>query len=208
VTDRRALGPRDSPVGAGLIESIRNATEAGVDWVQLREKDMGGRELLALTRAAVAVAGSTKIVVNDRLDVAVAAGAFGVHLGGDSIAAVDVVGWRRAENVGQGFLVGVSCHSLEDVQRGQAAGADYIFFGPVFDTPAKRKFGAPQGLDRLAEVCRGARVPVIAIGGVNEGNAHDCIRAGAAGIAAIRLFQERRKDAGLKKFIAQVHSSV
>ena len=204
VTDRKALGSRGPGVGVGLIESIRDARKAGVDWVQLREKDMGAREFLALTREAVAVAGTTKIIVNDRLDVAVTAGASGVHLG-ESIPAADVVRWCRAGNVQEGFLVGVSCHSLEDVRRAEAEGADYIFFGPVFDTPAKRKFGAPQGLERVAEVCLGRRVPVIAIGGVNEENACDCIRAGAAGIAAIRLFQERRGDAALKNVIARLH---
>lgn len=205
VTDRRALGSRGPAFGAGLIESIREARKVGVDWVQLREKDMGARELLALTKEAVAVAGRTKIIVNDRLDVAVTGGASGVHLGGESIPAADVIRWCRAGNVQEGFLIGVSCHSLEDVRRAEAEGADYIFFGPVFDTPAKRKFGAPQGLERLAELCLGRRVPVIAIGGVNEENAHDCIRAGAAGIAAIRFFQERRGDAALQKVIARLH---
>jgi thiamine-phosphate pyrophosphorylase len=88
------------------------------------------------------------------------------------------------------FLFGVSCHSLEAAQVAESFGANYIFFGPVFATPSKAAFGAPQGLDRLAEVCRAVAIPVIAIGGITLQNAASCIHAGAAGLAAIRLFQE------------------
>jgi len=85
--------------------------------------------------------------------------------------------------------VGASCHSLDAAQQAERDGADYIFFGPVFDTPAKRKFGPPQGIERLKEVCHGVQIPVLAIGGVTIENARECLQAGAAGLASIRLFQ-------------------
>jgi thiamine-phosphate pyrophosphorylase len=87
------------------------------------------------------------------------------------------------------FLTGVSCHSLESAQRAESCGADYIFFGPIFATPSKERFGPPQGTQRLREVCRAVSLPVLAIGGITPENAASCTVAGAAGIAAIRLFQ-------------------
>jgi thiamine-phosphate pyrophosphorylase len=204
VTDRKALGAPDE--GATVIERIRDAIAAGADWIQLREKDMQGRELLALAKAAVAIPGAARIIVNDRLDVALAAGASGVHLGAASIPAPEVIGWRRAGNAPAAFLVGVSCHSLEDMRRAENAGADYVFFGPVFDTPSKRSFGSPQGVHRLAEVCRAVGLPVVAIGGITEANAVECVRAGAAGIAAIRLFQQPRAPAEMKEIVARLHA--
>lgn len=205
VTDRKALGAPDEDVS--VIEKIRGAVAAGVDWVQLREKDMQGRELLALARVAVALRGTTRILLNDRLDVALAAGASGIHLGAESIPARDVIGWCRAGNAPAGFLVGVSCHSLADARHAEAAGADYLFFGPVFETPSKRSFGSPQGGERLAVTCRSVRLPVIAIGGINRGNALDCLRMGAAGIAAIRLFQEPRAAGEMRNIVGQLHAS-
>jgi thiamine-phosphate pyrophosphorylase len=88
------------------------------------------------------------------------------------------------------FLVGASCHSLDRAQRAADEGADYVFFGPLFATPSKASFGEPQGLARLEQVCQAIAIPVLAIGGITEKNAAACIAAGAAGIAAIRLFQQ------------------
>jgi thiamine-phosphate pyrophosphorylase len=195
VTDRKALAAPD-PIAA-LHSSIRRAVAAGVDWVQIREKDLSARELLALAKAAVDAAAenrgarrwAARIIINDRLDVALAAGAAGVHLGRESLAAADVVRWCRSGNAPAEFRIGVSCHSVAEVQAAEAAGASYAIFGPVFDAPSKRPFGAPQGIAKLAEASRAVRMPVIAIGGVGEGNAVECLRVGAAGIAAIRLFQ-------------------
>jgi thiamine-phosphate pyrophosphorylase len=205
VTDRRALDAPDE--GARVIERIRGAIAAGADWVQLREKDMQARKLLALARAAVAIQGAARIIVNDRLDVALAAGASGVHLGAASIPAEEAIRWCGAGNAPPGFLLGVSCHSLEDVRRAENAGADYVFLGPVFDTPSKRSFGSPQGVQRLSEICRAVGLPVVAIGGITEANAVESVRAGAAGIAAIRLFQQPRAPAEMKGIIARVHAS-
>ena len=164
--------------------------------MQIREKDLSARELLHLAQGAVQ-SGGARILVNDRLDVALAAGAAGVHLGRASLPAAEVVRWCRAGNAPQGFLIGVSCHSFEEVREAETAGADYAFFGPVFDTPSKRPFRAPQGIARLGEVCRAVGIPVLAIGGVEEENVVSCIRAGAAGVAAIRMFQESRNEEGI-----------
>jgi len=200
VTDRKS---------GNVPTQIRAAAAAGVDWVQIREKDMCARDLLALARGAIeATGGEARIIVNDRLDVALAAGAAGVHLGGESVPVREVVRWCRSGNAPAGFLVGVSCHDLDQARDAESAGASYVFFGPVFDSPAKRAFGPPQGVARLSEACRAVRIPVIAIGGVNEENGADCIRAGAAGIAAIRLFQEPREPAALKEAVARMHELV
>jgi thiamine-phosphate pyrophosphorylase len=212
VTDRKALGSKD-PIGS-LLGRIRAAVAAGADWVQIREKDLPGRELLALVRAAIGVthenadAGKAGVIVNDRLDVALAAGAAGVHLGGESLPARDAIRWCRGGNAPTEFLIGVSCHSLEEVREAESAGASYAFFGPISETPSKERFGPPQGVARLAEVCRTVEIPVIAIGGVSEENGPECIRAGAAGIAAIRLFQEPRDAAPLRRAIARLHTRV
>ena len=192
VTDRHLLGPDEDARLAALSAAIRRAIAAGVDWIQIREKDLSGRRLSELVRDAVGAAGgsSTRILVNDRLDIALGLGAAGVHLGEESVPVAEVIRWRNADPAHRSFLVGASCHSLAAAQQAEHDGADYIFFGPVFDTPAKRKFGPPQGLERLSEVCRAARVPVLAIGGITLENAPGCLRSGAAGLAAIRLFQD------------------
>ena len=190
--------------GEGVLGKIRAAITAGVDWVQIREKDLTGRELLALVRDAVAGSGSTRVIVNDRLDVALAAGAAGVHLGRESLSALDVVNWCRSGNAPPDFLIGVSCHSLEEAREAESAGASYIFFGPVFDTPSKRGMGEPQGVARLGEICRSVAIPVVAIGGVSEDNAGECFRAGATGIAAIRMFQDARDGAAVKDVVERL----
>jgi thiamine-phosphate pyrophosphorylase len=181
---------RTDPTHA-LLESIRKAAAAGINWIQIREKDLGTLALAELVRLAGAATRETgaRILVNDRLDVALATGAAGVHLGEMSLPVETVAEWRRAAGRVE-FRIGVSCHSVEAVREADVAGADYIFFGPVFATPSKAEFGAPQGIGRLREVCRAVRIPVLAIGGITAENAHSCFAAGAAGVAAIRLFQE------------------
>jgi thiamine-phosphate pyrophosphorylase len=181
-----------------LHDSIRRAAAAGAGWIQIREKDLDTRSLVALARFAVAETrgASAGVLVNDRLDVALAASAGGVHLGEKSLPLETVVAWRRSSGPSD-LLIGVSCHSLESARAADEGGADYIFFGPVFRTPSKAAFGAPQGIERLREVCASVEIPVLAIGGVNFGNARDCIEAGASGVAAIRLFQDAKNAAEL-----------
>ena len=183
----------DSLRTSDLLAVVRRAVAAGVDWIQIREKDLPARPLAELARSAVAAAHgtATHILVNDRLDVALATGAAGVHLSEQSLPVAVVERWRRAPGCAlTGFRVGASCHSLAAAVEAERAGADYIFFGPVFATPSKAAYGPPQGLERLAEVCRSVRIPVLAIGGITLENAAACLTAGAAGLAAIRLFQE------------------
>jgi thiamine-phosphate pyrophosphorylase len=203
VTDRRGFGAEEPQAGARLTETIARAATAGADFVQLREKDLTGRALLELAQAAVARAGPGKIIVNDRLDVAVAACAAGVHLGEESIGVADVVAFRKNGRVPSGFMIGRSCHSLEAALRAEKDGADYVFFGPVFATPSKARFGPPQGTQALAAVCRRMRIPVLAIGGITLENVGACLKAGAAGVAAIRLFQEAEDLAAVVRGLKQ-----
>ena len=195
VTDRRSLGPSAAPSPeAELARRIEDAVKAGVDWVQIREKDLPARKLTDLTRTAIeaserAAAGRARILVNDRFDAAWAAAAGGVHAGETSLPIRALAEARRGLGR-ESFLVGASCHSLSGVVSAAADGADYVFFGPVFATPSKASFGAPQGLAKLAAACASVSIPVMAIGGITVENAASCREAGAAGMAAIRLFQQ------------------
>ena len=198
--------PSDAPAGdpgplrgRSLHDSIRRAAAAGAAWIQIREKDLDARSLVEFARFAVAETrgAAARVLVNDRLDVALAANAAGVHLGEKSLPLEIVKEWRRSMDR-LDFLIGVSCHSLESARAAWHGGADYIFFGPVFATPSKAAFGAPQGIERLREVCASVKIPVLAIGGVSLENARACIAAGAAGVAAIRLFQDTKDAAELK----------
>lgn len=209
VTERRSLPGADDALDSAmrperaLERAIDRAIGAGADWIQVREKDLQARPLEALVRRALqASGGRARIFVNDRLDVALAAGAAGVHLGETSLPVARIAAWRIAADRPE-FAIGVSCHSAEAVLAAERAGADYAFFGPVFATPSKSSFGPPQGVERLAAACRGARIPVLAIGGITESNAAACLAAGAAGIAAIRMFQEEANVAGI---VSRLHA--
>jgi thiamine-phosphate pyrophosphorylase len=191
VTDRKSLALTGAEQTRLLLGKMENAAQARVDWIQIREKDLSGRELAALVTEAVRrVPASCRILVNDRLDVAIACGAGGVHLSEQSISLQDAKNLLRATAMRSDFLVGVSAHSIESVVKAAHGGADYVIFGPVYETPLKTKFGAPQGIDQLAKACQSVTIPVIAIGGITAENAAQCTAASAAGIAAIRLFQE------------------
>lgn len=169
-------------------------------WIQIREKDLDGRALVELARFAVreARAASARVLINDRLDVALAVNAGGVHLGEESLPLEQVAAWRRSASR-QDFMIGVSTHSLEAARAAERGGADYIFFGPVFATPSKAEYGAPQGIERLREVCAAVKIPVLAIGGMTYENWYGCLMAGAAGVAAIRWFQDRAGGAEIEK---------
>lgn len=198
MTDRRALQRAHFSAAdfakfsiQALRAAIQNAATAGAAWIQIREKDLEARALAEFVRQAVEDTRTTgaRILVNDRLDVALAANAAGIHLGEKSLPLEAVAKWRRSSGK-MDFQIGVSCHSLDAARAAECGGADYIFFGPVFATPSKAAFGPPQGLERLREVCAAVEIPVLAIGGVNFENARACLDAGAAGVAAIRLFQD------------------
>lgn len=221
ITDRTAFPGDELSRCRCLLEKISEATRAGVDYIQLREKDLSGRDLESLAREAVRVISEsgklaadnrtrlTALLINSRTDVALAVEADGVHLRSDDISPQEV--WKiwecaelpafrkppldfardrlRVEQPGESSaripLIGVSCHSPEDVARAAGNGANFAVFGPVFE----KKDARPAGLAQLQEACR-ANIPVLALGGVTLSNARSCLEAGAAGIAAIRLFQE------------------
>ena len=206
VTDRSGLsGVEAREAQDTLLSRIETAAAAGVDWIQIREKDLSGRNCGLLTREALqraakspgSNAAPTRILVNDRLDVALSEGAGGVHLGENSLPLPEAKRLVKAQALSRHFLIGVSCHSLEAARSAASGGANYLFFGPIFATPWKEAFGAPQGLWRLAEVCRAVSIPVVAIGGITLANASACLAAGASGIAAIRLFQDARDMSSL-----------
>jgi len=177
----------ESPEFSNILRLIEAVVAASVELIQIREKTLSARVLYELTvrAAAISKGSNTRLLVNDRFDIARVAGADGVHLTSRSLPS-NVV----RSLCGDDFLIGVSSHSLETALEARAKGADFVVFGPVFETPSKQIYGAPQGLEKLREVATALRgFPVLAIGGVDLENASDCFRAGASGIAAIRLFQ-------------------
>ena len=179
---------RVSPEFKQILEQVAAAVAAGIELIQLREKCLTARVLLELTEQSAALTrGSvTRLLVNDRADVAAAAGADGVHLTAHSLESKTI---RRT--FGEDFLIGASSHSLTEAEAAKEGGADFIVFGPVFATPSKEKYGPPTGLGKLERVAKHlAPFPVVALGGIDITNANDCLRAGASGLAGISLFQE------------------
>ncbi|HYN85600.1 MAG TPA: thiamine phosphate synthase [Pyrinomonadaceae bacterium] len=183
----RATTP-ESPEFARLLALVAAGVAARLPLIQLREKRLTARTLyeLAARSAAVARGGRTRLLVNDRADVARAAPCDGVHLASDSLDAATV---RRL--FGPDFVVGVSTHSLAEARAARDAGADFVILGPVFDTPSKRAYGPPLGLAALEEAARAlAPFPVVAVGGIEVENLASVFDAGAAGVAAIRMFSD------------------
>jgi thiamine-phosphate pyrophosphorylase len=181
---------------SSILSLVQAAVASNISLVQLREKNLSARALYELTSSAVAIArnSSTRLLVNDRFDIAMAAHADGVHLTSRSMSP-DVV----RKSCGPELLIGASTHSLNEARLASDMGADFVLFGPVFETESKREYGAPQGVRKLREVSSALKeFPVIAIGGVTLQNAGECIKAGAAGVAAISLFSDAQ---GLKSVV-------
>jgi thiamine-phosphate pyrophosphorylase len=209
ITDRSQFRGDESARRCALLAKVAEAARAGVDYIQLREKDLGARELEMLARDALSAARNstplrtenqelrTRLLINSRTDVALAAGADGVHLRADDLSPHDVRQMleafaHRPPATGH-FLVAASCHSNEEVARAETEGADFAVLAPVFGK--RGTVGtSPAGLAALRKACR-ANIPVLALGGVTMENAASCLNAGAAGIAAIRLFQENEIEA-------------
>ncbi len=197
ITDRRQFPGSDTDQRQRLLDKIAEAAQAGIDYIQLREKDLSARDLEALALHAVRVlhaemrknAGSiprTRLLVNSRTDIALATGAEGVHLRADDILPSEVRQvWTRGEPGRARPIVAVSCHSLTEVENAEQQEADFALFGPVFEKQGKQT----TGLEVLGQASQ-RRIPMLALGGVTVANAAACIAAGALGIAAIRLFQE------------------
>ena len=176
VTDRHQLH------GRSLSTVLNQAVMAGVPAIQLRERDLPTGELLPLAREiqSITTSRAVPLILNDRVDLVLALNLDGVHLRANSLS-ISVV--RKL--IGPNRLIGISTHSVEEVQRANHDGADYIIFGPIFDTPSKRSFGSPLGLDVLADACRNSMVPIFAIGGITSERVCDVRRAGVHGVAVI-----------------------
>jgi len=170
-----------------ILQQIQRAIEASVDLIQIREKDLATRPLLELASRALELAKGSRssILINDRVDIALAGGLAGVQLGHHSVGTGPV----RKRLGGVSLKIGASVHSLNEYLLAAAEGASFVTLGPIFATPSKSGYGPPLGLELLTTVCHCASIPVFALGGINLENYRSCLAAGAAGIAAIRLFQ-------------------
>jgi len=177
ITDRKAIAP-----GGDLPGTVERALEGGVGAVQLREKDLPGKEMFRLAEKLreITARHGARLLVNDRADVARAVGADGVHLGVLSIPPREA---RRL--LGENAIIGCSAHNGKEIGEAEEGGADFVTFGPVYATASKAAFGPPVGVAALAEACGKARIPVFALGGVGTGNVVETARAGSFGIALI-----------------------
>jgi len=201
ITDRTQFRGNEGARRRSLLAKIAQAATAGVDYIQLREKDLSARELQTLAEEALGGVHDraplrTRLLINSRSDIAMAIGADGVHLRSDDIAACEARAfWTQAlarspQPITRSPLLAVSCHTVADVFRAEAEDADFTVFAPVFgkhNAPGTQ----PAGLAALREACR-VKIPVLALGGVTIENAASCLEAGAAGVGGIRLFQENK----------------
>ena len=183
ITDRRSPSV---PTETALLRRVRKIISRGVDFVQIREKDLPDRRLFELTRRVVEIARDTRcrVLVNGRADIAAAAGADGVHLASSGLRISDIRAW-----IPKKFMVGVSVHTMREIRAACAGGADYILLGHVFPTASKEGMGAALGLDFLRRACLVASVPVLALGGITAECVPAVLQTGAAGVAGISLFQ-------------------
>jgi thiamine-phosphate pyrophosphorylase len=168
-----------------LLEQLKLIPEALSCMVQIREKHLDAKELLklSLNAASISLPAGTLLLINERADIALAAGLHGVHLPEKSCPPV------KLRTFAPDLLIGCSVHSNSSAMIAEDSGADYLLFGPVFDTPSKRKYGSPQGLEKLAQLCRSTSLPVFALGGITPQNASHCMDAGAYGTAGLSIFK-------------------
>ena len=190
ITDRTQFPRTEEERRERLLEKIAQAASCGIDFVQLREKDLPTRELEYLARAAGEKIGSsgTRLLINSRTDVALATNADGVHLRSKDLSPAEVRRIWRLAGRNTDPIIAVSCHTEADVAAAKENGADFVAFGPVFEKKESSEVRA-SGLELLRVAC-GYGIPVLALGGVTLENARECVEAGAAGVAGIRLFQE------------------
>lgn len=183
--------------GSLLTEQLKQIPRSMDCMVQIREKQLDAKQLFLLSLKAAAIASSTKIrlLINERADIALAAALQGVHLPEKSCPP------DKLRPFAQELIIGCSVHSPESALSAEQSGADYLLFGPVFDTPSKRKYGPPQGVDKLGTICRSTSLPVFAVGGITPKNIQQCKSAGAYGAAGISIFEnDARFAANLEQF--------
>ena len=188
ITDGEITAENFREKSAETLKIIEKAVWAKISLIQIREKQLSARQVFELTEKAARITkhSETKLVVNDRADIALAADADGVHLPANSLSAEII---RR--NFPRRFIIGVSAHSLADVEKAKCEGADFAAFSPIFATVSKAKYGAPQGVAALREVVETiGEFPILALGGIDENNFGEVLNAGANGIAAIRLLND------------------
>jgi thiamine-phosphate pyrophosphorylase len=192
ITDRKQLS------GISLIAAIRRAMDWGVDFIQIREKDLPDRDLYHLTCRVVSMAKNTrcKILVNGRADVALSAGADGVHIPSSGLRVQDLRSWCP-----KGFYIGVSVHEMREIREACTSKADYILLGHVFPTASKEKLGRALGLKFLGKACAVSTVPILGLGGMNPELITPVIEAGAVGVAGISLFQKGKEFSKLKRML-------
>jgi thiamine-phosphate pyrophosphorylase len=202
ITDRTQFPGDERARRRALLAKIAEATHAGVDFIQLREKDLSARDLENLARESVEILKTeggkqkTRLLINSRTDVAVAAGADGVHLRSDDVSVSTARSiWREmiagdSHLASRKWLVAASRHALGEVLRAESEGVDFAVFAPVFHKKDALEV-QPQGITALRAACV-TNIPVLALGGVTLENAASCLAAGAAGVAGIRLFQENK----------------
>jgi thiamine-phosphate pyrophosphorylase len=202
ITDRRQFPGDAREQESRLLAKIAECAAAGLEYIQLREKDLEARALEDLARKAMAALGGsqTKLLINGRTDVALACGAHGVHLPSNDLPASEVRTIFARAGMSEA-VIGVSTHSAAEVASEEAHGASFAVFGPVFEKSGSAK---PEGLEKLRQICHRTEaaqppMPVWALGGITLENAQQCAEAGAEGIAAIRLFQQNDVDAVVKK---------
>jgi thiamine-phosphate pyrophosphorylase len=184
------------------MDVIEQCLAAGVKAVQLREKDLSGRELYALATELRALTRrhGARLLINDRIDIALAVDADGVHLPSDSFPPSEA-----CQLLGREKLIGVSTHSLEQALAAERDGADFVVFGPVFDSPSKRRYGLPLGVEALAQVAHTLSIPVFAIGGARPESALKLRAAGARGVAVISAILGALDPAdAVKEFLEQL----
>lgn len=191
ITDRLGFAGNDRERRSALLRRMADAARAGIDFIQLREKDLDLANLELLAREAMHVirdnSAITELLINTHADIALAVGADGVHLPAESQPASKVrAAWLRSTT--HEPLIGISAHSIADVQQAESDGADFAVLAPIFEKVATNAMGI--GLDILRDACALSHMPILALGGVNLTNARACLNAGAAGIAGIRLFQQ------------------
>lgn len=187
--------------GRALPAVVADALRGGLRAVQVREKDLTGRQLFELAGELRTVTREygAQLLINDRIDVALAVGADGVHLGRSSLP-VSVA--RRI--LGRSMTIGYSAHSLDEAQQAECDGADFVTFGPIYATPSKAAYGEPLGLVHLAEVARCLTIPVFALGGVKISSAHEVMAAGAHGIALISAVIAARNPTAATEDLLQI----